>query len=366
MATLKALMPKAIPACLGLALGSLMVFLLAGPAQTPSDALPPVAPPPSPTATPPPTYEPPSPAPTLTPKPKPKPTIPPKPPCGEFKRAKLLKPQRQWRCVELPPVAGPVETVRMVSSNIKTSMGPQQFQADYRRIIAARPDFIALQEVSRRSDSELAIEGYSIYRSPADPFTRETPVLWDSTRWELLETGTRYLTTRKVKWGVRAVNWATVESRTTGRVVTILSAHPAPTIRVTEGLLPIFMARLTDLARELNTKGPVLMGGDYNVHYRGKLYHSLPWAQGELVSTWDQRGKLPTGDRGATIDYIFEWKREDLKFLQGANWLQESDHHALWGEWELSSPFSVPPRRIDSLVLSPSQGVLPPAFSGKP
>lgn len=282
------------------------------------------------------------------------------PDCGP----KEMLTEAKTQCVPDPafiPVEVPPETVRLANANIKTSMPAAQFQADYNRILAARPDFITLQEVPRRPDAVLAVNGYEIYRSHHSPFTAETPVLWDSTRWEALSTGTRYLTVKKVKWGVRAVNWATLRSLTTGRVVTIMSAHPAPTIKRTEGLLPVFIARLKPLVETLYAEGDVLVAGDFNVHYRGGLWAKSGLANSTLVPTFDQFGKVATGRKfGATIDYMFARQSETLTPTAQGRWLQNSDHNALWSEWVLSTPREALPAEVKAAVLKPAEGVLPP------
>lgn len=276
----------------------------------------------------------------------------------------MLTPNKRYCIVDpkkkLHPV--PEERVRWVNANIKS--GIAGWDQDYASILATRPDFITLQEMNRRTDAQLAINGYSIYRSHDSPFTSETPVLWDSTRWEALATGTRYLTTRQVLWGIRAVNWVELRSLSTGRRISVLSAHPAPTLKRTEGLLPIFVSRLMPIVEDLYSRGEVFVGGDFNVHYGGASTGGLWGKSGlgrtSLFSTFDAFGKFATGEhRGATIDYMFSRSSEHAVPLRHGWWNGNSDHHALWSEWTLSSERKLVRAELRRATLEPDRGQLP-------
>ena len=67
------------------------------------------------------------------------------------------------------------------------------------------------------------------------------------------------------------------------------------------------MARLSILVGRLASRGPVLVGGDFNMHHRSKAYPEDLFDAADLKSTFDLLGnKFPTGDHaGATIDYLF-------------------------------------------------------------
>lgn len=225
--------------------------------------------------------------------------------------------------------------IRLVQANIKTSMDNGRWFADYARVKALKPDFITLNEASTRTDAALTAGGYGIHRAQADSSTRETPVLWRLDTWTETASGTRYLTTRKVKWGVRAVNWVTVKNLHTGQVVSIISAHPAPTIPVTRGLLPEFMQGLAALTRELADKGPVFIGGDLNVHYQSDPYPRAAFASAGLQPTFDSLGRMPTGDHGAIIDYLLFQPHRGVAAIRQGKVEQNSDHHTIWADFSL-------------------------------
>lgn len=233
-----------------------------------------------------------------------------------------------------PPPKGDA-TLRLVQANIKTSMDNGRWFADYARVKALNPDFITLNEASTRTDEALTAGGYGIHRAHHDASTRETPVLWRLDTWDEISSGTRYLSTRRVKWGIRAVNWVTVKNLHTGRVVSVISAHPAPTIPVTRGLLPEFMQGLAALTRELGDKGPVFIGGDLNVHYQSDPYPRAAFASAGLQPTFDTLGRLPTGDRGAVIDYLLYQPGKGVTAVRQGKVEQNSDHHTIWADFTL-------------------------------
>jgi endonuclease/exonuclease/phosphatase (EEP) superfamily protein YafD len=232
------------------------------------------------------------------------------------------------------PLAG--ETVRVGHANIK--VGTSTFATDLATVLESGPDFVTLNEVADRSDSQLRPPGYQSYRSMEHTYSRETPVLWRTDRWTLVDSGTRWLTTRKVKWGERAVNWVTVRSTRTGATVSVVSAHAAPTTHATAGLLPIFAQGLSELVGELKGSGPVLVGGDLNAHYTSASYPRALLSAGGLSATFDTFG-IPaggTGDhRGGTIDYLLH--TTGLRPTAQSTAELASDHDALFGTFVLDA-----------------------------
>ncbi|MBZ5737475.1 endonuclease/exonuclease/phosphatase family protein [Nocardioides mangrovi] len=202
--------------------------------------------------------------------------------------------------------AGPA-TIAITQANLYQGMSATSFAQDLAAVVSTQPDFVTLNEAGHRTDTQIRPAGYTSYRATGSPYLAETPVLWRTDRWTAVDEGSRWLTTRKVKWGERAVNWVTLRNAA-GQVVTVVSAHPAPTLRRTAGLLPIFVAGLADLVHELETSGPVLVGGDFNAGYHGPLWPGTGLAAAGLTSTYDTFG-VPaggTGDHGGnTIDYVF-------------------------------------------------------------
>jgi endonuclease/exonuclease/phosphatase (EEP) superfamily protein YafD len=234
--------------------------------------------------------------------------------------------------------AGSSVTVRLAQANIKYNLSRAQWLGDYARVRTLKPDFITLNEAAYRTDAELAVGGYAISRSHDNASTMETPVLWRTDRWTEIASGTRLLTNRQVKWGVRAVNWVTVRNLRTNQVVSVISAHPAPTIAVTRGLLPEFMQGLAALTRELGTQGPVFVGGDLNVQYRSEPYPTAALASAGLQATYDDFGKPVggTGDHfGGTIDYLLYQPGKGVTAVQQGKVEQASDHDTIWADFAL-------------------------------
>ena len=198
-------------------------------------------------------------------------------------------------------------SISLTQANLYQGMSASLFAQDLATVASTSPDFITLNEAGHRSDAEIRPTGYTSYRATGSPYLAETPVLWRTDRWTEVDAGSRWLTTRKVTWGERAVNWVTLRNAA-GQVVTVVSAHPAPTLRRTAGLLPIFVDGLGTLVHELQAAGPVLVGGDFNAGYHGPLWPGTGLAAAGLTPTYDVFG-VPqggTGDHGGnTIDYVF-------------------------------------------------------------
>ena len=229
-------------------------------------------------------------------------------------------------------------SVRLAQANIFYNLSRERWLGDYARVRALRPDFITLNEAAYRTDAELAVDGYAIHRGYDNSSTRETPVLWRTDRWTEVASGTRTLTNRQVRWGVRAVNWVTLKHLDTGKVVSVVSAHPAPTIAVTRGLLPEFMAGLASLTKELGTSGPVFVGGDLNVHYQSAPYPSRALASAGLQPTYDTLGRPEggTGDRaGGIIDYLLYQPSKGVTATKQGKVEQASDHDTMWADFTL-------------------------------
>ncbi|MBZ5739013.1 endonuclease/exonuclease/phosphatase family protein [Nocardioides mangrovi] len=228
------------------------------------------------------------------------------------------------------------QRLHLAQANLK--QGEAKFAADLAEVTEGRPDFVTLNEAGYRTDEEIRPQGYDAYRGLSSPYTRETPVLWRKHRWEAIGHGTRWMTRRQVRWGQRAVNWVTLRSTRTGNVVSVVSAHPAPTLPRTEGLLPKFAKHLVTVVTHLEKRGPVLVGGDLNSHYTSSLFPRTIFDKGGLTSTYATFG-MPvggTGDHGgATIDYLLYTSGLVPKEQSTAE--LHSDHDAVFGTFKLGS-----------------------------
>jgi hypothetical protein len=226
----------------------------------------------------------------------------------------------------------PPEQIRMVQANIKSGIEGGAWAHDFGIVMGSHPDFVTLNEMAPRSDAQITPAGYASYRSMDSAFTAETPVLWRTDRWELVDTGTRYLTLKRVTWGVRAVNWATLRSKASGRVVTVISAHAPPDGAQRSELLPIFMSGLARLVNELDDHGAVLVGGDLNAGERDQ--HRWPGAavnSADLASTWSYFGQPRGGthDGGSTIDYVLFQRDNGLAPTGDGTMMLNSDHRGV-------------------------------------
>jgi endonuclease/exonuclease/phosphatase family metal-dependent hydrolase len=241
--------------------------------------------------------------------------------------------------------------VTMVQANIYTGLTVDRFQADVRRVLAQHPDFITYNEVMFRKDPVLAPAGYAIYRSTKNRFTAETPVAWRADRWTAIDHGTTMISDwrgkppgRVVEIGRRFANWVTLQG-VDGRVVSVVTVHTAPVDRNMPDLIRPSVNRLGALVDSLAPAGPVLVGGDFNVHYRSGRYPRDILAAHALVPTYDALGSyFPTGDHeGATIDYVL--KRDDRGDLAATSQRPvelNSDHDAVVADytWQTDAPAS--------------------------
>lgn len=219
--------------------------------------------------------------------------------------------------------------VEMITANIRSALSVPRFQADVSRVMAHKPDFVAYNEVPEREDSVLAPPGYAIYRGNVNRYTRATPVVWRTDKWSLVAAGTHRISNyrkrpagKRVKLGLRYANWVTLRSAE-GRQVSVVSMHVAPVFRDNGKVYDLVRPSLRRLGGLVSTlpDGPVLVGGDFNVHYRsGRYPKDLVQAAG-LAPTYETLGtSFPTGDHGngATIDYVF---------ARGAGQLTATEHH---------------------------------------
>jgi endonuclease/exonuclease/phosphatase (EEP) superfamily protein YafD len=232
------------------------------------------------------------------------------------------------------------DEVTMVQANIKTGMALKRFKSDVRTTLEDAPDFVTYNEVPYRSGEILAPDGYSIHRSVRNRYTAATPVVWRHPEWTKVDAGTfRISNVRKVpdgkhtKLGLRFANWATLQSAD-GRVVSLVAVHFAPLFKIDGKLVDLVKPsarRLGQLVEELAPAGPVLVGGDFNVHHRSGRYPARIFEEAGLVPTYDTLGnKFPTGDhRGATIDFIFNRGAGELEAVRHGRKELYSDHDAV-------------------------------------
>jgi len=267
------------------------------------------------------------------------------------------------------PAAASPTPVRIVQGNMESPQSVAHFQADVRKLLAQKPDFITYNEVAYRKDGVLAPGSYRLFRTPGK-YTGENPVAWDSSKWTPLRTGTymisnstRKTAKQKVQLGMRYASWATLQN-SAGQVVSVVSAHTAPDTPPVNNLLPSSVRRIGALVSTLAASGPVVVGGDFNVQYNGAKYKAAGFGQAGLTPTWAVTGKtLPTGDHlGATIDYLFLHNASQFTVAAQRTVEINSDHDLVVADLGLatgSSPTFVPGTIANNPRTAPSAAVRP-------
>lgn len=231
--------------------------------------------------------------------------------------------------------------ITVVTANLRSPQHYTTFQRDAAEVLAQNPDLIAYNEVGFREDQFLAPEGYALWRLTTNQYTKHNAVAWKTDTWREVDHGTRMISNytkrppgKSTLLGLRYANWVSLES-IDGRKLSLVSTHVAPRFRDAQGrwvdLLRPSVRRLNVLVQELGSRGPVLVGGDFNVNYRSGRYPRDLLNESRLRPTYDQLGTwFPTGDHhGGTIDYVFTRGTARLQ----ADWHRpvelNSDHDAV-------------------------------------
>lgn len=239
----------------------------------------------------------------------------------------------------------------MAQANLKVDLTVDEFRSDIAKIKSTTPDVITYNEVHNRADFALASDGYYVWRDESNRYKAETAVAWRADKWTKVASGVfrisnyRHRPPRKyTRLGIRWANWVRLQNAD-GRVINVIAAHPAPLFK--DGgkwidLIRPSVTRLSELVGQLAPTGPVLVGGDFNVHYRsGRYPRDLLTAAG-LVPTYDTLGNyFPTGDHfGATIDYIFNRGEGRIGAVSHEPVELRSDHAAVIAgfDWLVDAP----------------------------
>ncbi|QBR91943.1 endonuclease/exonuclease/phosphatase family protein [Nocardioides euryhalodurans] len=227
----------------------------------------------------------------------------------------------------------------VVQANLLSPQTYQRFQRDAAEVLREAPDLITYNEVAFRSDEFLAPQGYELWRSTKDRFTKATPVAWRTDRYTALAKGTSMISDwrgrppgRSIEIGRRQANWVTLESNQ-GRVISLVSVHIAPRSTGMPDLNRRSVRRLGALVGQLDDRGPVLVGGDFNVPVGGSRYPADLFAAAGMRSTYELLGtRFGTSDHGdgrATIDYVFVNGQDQLEVDRHYPLELNSDHDAV-------------------------------------
>jgi len=249
---------------------------------------------------------------------------------------------------EARPRPGYPGGVRMVQANIRSTLSVREFAADADEVLRTDPDVITYNEVPARVDWRLAPDGYDLYRSHRNRYTKATPVAWRTSRWHKVDQGTYRFSNyrrkpdgRKVRIGLRFANWVTLEA-VNGRKLSVVSAHVAPPDDDMPDLLRRSVRRIGDLVARLAPRGPVLVGGDFNVRYTSTRYPRNLLQDAMMRPTYDTLGSyFPTGDHeDGTIDYVFNRGKAKLRAERHRPIELNSDHDAVVADlgWRVKAP----------------------------
>jgi endonuclease/exonuclease/phosphatase family metal-dependent hydrolase len=244
--------------------------------------------------------------------------------------------------------------ITVVTANLLSPQKYTRFQRDAAEVIAQDPDLITYNEVGFRHDEFLAPEGYELWRKTTSQYTKHNAVAWRTDTWTEVTHGTSLISGYRKKppgkttlLGLRYANWVTLES-VDGRRLNLVSTHVAPPFRNARGrtvdLLRPSVRRLTGLLEQL--RGPVLVGGDFNVPYVSVRYPRVLLDEARLKPTYDLMGtSFPTGDHhDATIDYIFVRGQRQLQVDWHRPVELNSDHDAVVAglSWKSEAPLPEP------------------------
>jgi endonuclease/exonuclease/phosphatase family metal-dependent hydrolase len=265
-----------------------------------------------------------------------------------------------------PRQAAPVVTnsdITVVQANLRSPQSAAKFQQDAAEVFAQDPDLITYNEVSFRGDGFLAPEGYALWRTEGH-YTGHNPVAWRTDAWQEVAHGTWRISNYQKKppgkttlLGLRYANWVTLES-VDGRRLSLVATHVAPAFRDGQGrmidLLRPSVRRLSLLVEQL--RGPVLVGGDFNVDYNSARYPRDLLDEARLKPTYDLMGgaHFPTGDHhGATIDYVFVQRKSQLQVDSQRKVELNSDHDAVVAGLSWTTD---PPEPVSTTVRSRPNG----------
>lgn len=201
------------------------------------------------------------------------------------------------------PEGGPVTgTVTTAAANIPNRTSDAGFISSMHAIVAAQPDFITLNEVSRHSTAGIAgaTPGYSVYRDPAFDASRgggsrafNDVVLWKSDEWTQYDGGRvkvvnddNTIFKGKAETWDRYATWVTL-ARDDGAVVSVISTHMPTNPRKypqQHGYNPMTRAEqynhgmdiIRGLIDRLKAYGPVFLQGDMNSHPTDGSWAAVP------------------------------------------------------------------------------------------
>ena len=250
-----------------------------------------------------------------------------------------------------PPPSGTVGQVAVAHANIPMRSGAAGFARGMRQLLAPRPDFVTLNEQFGRSLASITAvatgyDAFRVDRVPKGPGSREAlgnVVLWNAGDWRFVDGGRiRLVDDDRSRFGGRIVvwdryaTWATLRSRTSGEVVSVVAAHhmtnPAkygPAKAKRKRAYRVGMNRLVRLADRLDAQGPVVVGGDFNVHA----------GQRESWTAVTRMARAGYAWQSSKVDYLFYPAAKGVQLMRGCTLTHRtrvSDHPFLVGLFALN------------------------------
>lgn len=233
----------------------------------------------------------------------------------------------------------------VVQANLQSPQSADGFQKDARTVFAQDPDLITFNEVAFRYDMFLAPQGYEVWRTPGQ-YEGASPVAWRTSRFSVIDKGTRQISNykprppgKKTRLGMRYASWVTLTDRQADRRISLVSAHVPPATKGMPDLRRATAKRIANLVTDLGKSGTVIVGGDFNMHYRASAYTGDVFAGAGMRPTYEILGNhFPTGDhRGATIDYLFVRGEQGYLTLQRHFPVElRSDHDAVVAQFAVA------------------------------
>lgn len=242
------------------------------------------------------------------------------------------------------PLPGlPNSQVTIAQANIKVSLPRAAFEADLAKVLATSPDFVSLNEVSRRPDAQITPAGYNMWRAPQHG-ADGTAVLWRADKWTKVASGrVMMVTSGPQRWDhSRAATWATLQG-SDGSKISMISVHHminprkyGPNKPLRRQLYRQGLEKVQQLVEDLSADGPVFLAGDLNYQFA----HNDAWGPRTMLgavgmkSSMDVLGRAPTHDGGGIIDYQFFQTGKAVPTVQNTTDLA-SDHHLLTATYSL-------------------------------
>lgn len=251
------------------------------------------------------------------------------------------------------PASSASGKVRVAQANIPQRSGMGGYRTSMSRLLSVEPDFITLNEQAGRSMDQIlsAAPGYAGFRSDdAGPRGQQgqaldTAVLWRADTWEQVSAGRvqvvegdRVSYNGAVRTWNRYATWALL-ANDAGEMVSVVSVHhmtnPAkygPDRPRRAQLYGQGMDALAGLITTLGAKGPVLVGGDFNVSAN----------QGESWAAPAKMSALGYKSYAKAVDFVFYPAAQGATSTRSWSGPMISDHPWIAAEIDLAEPGEQP------------------------